>query len=478
MRQASAREDPDERTGAELNRRAARRVAGLSLSLSPVRIALALSILGGLYGGLAQPPSAEAGDAPDVNSLGLSATYDVAADFSWAERTVTVDTAATVTGSRPWSSATLAFNLSTLRTGRAEIDSVTVDGAPVQPRIDDQTLLVDLPAPLQPAGSVVVRIVSTARLNASPRQGTDEWGFARTGDVLTAYRWIPWLSRTTPFDRPSVGDPFVTASSPLVRVRVAIEQDLVYATSGVEVEREGTGRLFEARNVRDFNLTASPAYRTASRSVRGTTINLRYRTLDPDKVLDIVARAFDAFSDKIGRYPYPTLEVAEIGPWAPLESPALFWMPDNASPRLAPWLLVHETAHQWFYAVVGNDQAREPFADEALTDFLARDHIDRFVPSRCPPGKLDATIYDLGECYPWVVYVQGVAYLRERREAMGSANFWRAAADYYAANRFGLAGTRELLAALAGRDPRPADHDRRFPSIYPPAFPCLPFGSL
>ena len=32
-------------------------------------------------------------------------------------------------------------------------------------------------------------------------------------------------------------------------------------------------------------------------------------------------------------------------------------------------MLVHETAHQWWYSLVGNDQTRWPFLDEALAGF-------------------------------------------------------------------------------------------------------------
>ena len=36
------------------------------------------------------------------------------------------------------------------------------------------------------------------------------------------------------------------------------------------------------------------------------------------------------------------------------------------------YLAAHETAHQWFYGLVGNDQSSQPFADEAAADFVAR----------------------------------------------------------------------------------------------------------
>ena len=412
----------------------------------------------------------------DVSSLGLSASYDVSAVIGWSDRTVRVDTAVEVRGTVPWPTSTLAFNLSTFRTGRAEIGAVSVDGQPVEPLVDDQTVLVPLPQPLASGGAATVRIVSTARLNASPRADSDEWGFARTDGLLTAYRWIPWLSRTTPFDRPSVGDPFVTASAERVRVTIEVDHELIFATSGTEVARDGGAWTFEAANVRDFNLSASPDYRIAQRTVAGTPIKFFHRRLAPDAVLDVAGRALADFSARVGPYPYPELTIAEVGPWAPLESPAHFWLPDNAPARLLPWMTAHETAHQWFYAVVGNDQAREPFADEALTDLMARSLISRFVPSQCPPGDLDQSIYDLGECYPWVVYVQGVAYLRKYRDAVGGAAFWRGVADYFDAYRFGIGGTRELLAALDRAAGRTRAHEDRFPGLRPPIVGCLPLG--
>ena len=33
------------------------------------------------------------------------------------------------------------------------------------------------------------------------------------------------------------------------------------------------------------------------------------------------------------------------------------------------YVTVHETAHQWWYGVVGNDQIDEPWLDEALTEY-------------------------------------------------------------------------------------------------------------
>jgi len=139
-------------------------------------------------------------------------------------------------------------------------------------------------------------------------------------------------------------------------------------------------------------------------------------------------------------------------------------------------MVAHEVAHEWFYAAVGNDQAREPFADEALADYIARDLISSFVPSRCPEGRLDHSIYSIGECYPWVIYVQGDDWLRRLHRRAGSNRFWAALADYYAANRNGMGSNYEVLAALARGAGMSAVDYERFPRTLAPRVISLPFG--
>jgi len=418
-----------------------------------------------------------AADSRDVNSLGLAASYDVDATFDWRGRTADVKTTATVRGSKPWSSSELAFNLQVLRIGRADVKAVTIDGRPVTPFIDDQTIIVPLDPPLSAGGSTVVGIDYTARMTATPNPDGDNWGFAATNDYLTAYRWIPWLSRTTRFDRPSVGDPYVTAVADSVHVAITADDALTFATTGVQTSKSGTTRVFDAREVRDFNFAASPTYRTASRTVRGTKVTVYYDKLDAQLMLDVTARAINDYTDKVGADPYPVLNIAETGPWASIESPETFWVADNVPGHLLAWTTAHEVAHEWFYAVVGNDQAREPFADEALVDFMARNLLDRFVPSQCPTNFLDKTVYNIAECYPWVVYVQGNLWLRDYRASVGAAAFWRGVADYFREYKFGIGGTRQLLDAL-DRAAGKVELHKRFPRLYPLPVSCLPFGAV
>jgi hypothetical protein len=74
--------------------------------------------------------------------------------------------------------------------------------------------------------------------------------------------------------------------------------------------------------------------------------------------------SLERYSALYGPYPWPAYTVAAmadlIGLTGGLEYPTLVYQP--ATSENVP----HETAHQWFYSLVGNDQARDPWLDEGL----------------------------------------------------------------------------------------------------------------
>ena len=153
-----------------------------------------------------------------------------------------------------------------------------------------------------------------------------------------------------------------------------------------------------------------------------------------------------------------------------MESPALVWIPTGASRANLRYLIAHETAHQWFYGIVGNDQAREPFTDEAAADFMARYVTGTKRASRCSTGRLDRDIYHYSAaCYYERVYIQGGNLLDTARKRMGSAAFWAAMRRYVDDHRFGLSTTKTLLQALDDGTPKDLGGTlfaSRFPRIY------------
>src|SRR5512146_434707 len=123
-------------------------------------------------------PFAAPVDAAAVNSLRLSATYDVTASFSWATRAVSVHTTAHVTNTSGASVSTIAFNLATLHTGAANVGVVTVRGNAVSETITDQTVLVPFSPALAAGSSADVAISYTANLASTA--GGYKWEFTRS----------------------------------------------------------------------------------------------------------------------------------------------------------------------------------------------------------------------------------------------------------------------------------------------------------
>jgi hypothetical protein len=308
------------------------------------------------------------------------------------------------------------------------------------------------------------------RYRATLRSSTtgSNWLFTRANGIVDAHRWIPWVSKPLAFNRPNHGDPFVTGVSPRVRVTIVSDRPIRWATTGERVGGSGLTKVYEARNVRDFSFTGAPDY--VHRSVQAGSVVIRVWGRPGFPASTVLAAAKTALTREatlLGAYPYRTYDVAQTAGGYGMESPGLTWIPTGAGNL--PYLLAHETGHQWFYGIVGNDQARQPYADEAATDFVARYVLGLRRASRCSTARLDLTIYRYSStCYYEDIYIQGGNFLDDTRRKMGSTAFWAGIRDYLAANRFRIAGTRTLLDTLD--DHTPLDlvprYEARFPGIY------------
>ena len=389
------------------------------------------------------------------SSLALDATYDAYLKISWGPRTIYVDSTATIRNTSGAAIDRVELNTIATRLGAIRLRPVTVDGTAVAATISDQTIVVPLGGILPVGATTRIRVRYGATVRSS-LTGSN-WMFTRANGVLDLYRWLPWVSRRIAFDRPNHGDPFETPTSTSVRVRINSNRQLVLATSGdrVAISANGLSQTFTARNVRDFTVTAAPDYRTRSRVVAGTTVRVYYRPGAPGQaMLDAAASAFASLRSRLGSYPYPTFSVVQSAGRYGMESPRLIWIPTGVAASNLRYLVTHETAHQWFYGLVGNDQAIEPFVDEAAADFVARDILGMRRASRCATARLDRRIYDYSTtCYYEDIYIQGGNLLATARSRMGSTAFWAALRGYVAAHRYGLVTTATLLDALDAATP-------------------------
>ena len=87
---------------------------------------------------------------------------------------------------------------------------------------------------------------------------------------------------------------------------------------------------------------------------------------DPDALAARNAEALDALAGRFGEYPYPRLTIGVTSALTGgIEFPTHIFLGSG----VATIHLVHEVAHQWFYALVGNDQFRDPWLDEGFAHY-------------------------------------------------------------------------------------------------------------
>jgi aminopeptidase N len=221
--------------------------------------------------------------------------------------------------------------------------------------------------------------------------------------------------------------------------------------------------------VRDFNFAASPIYTVTRARWKGIDIQFYTTTHPVDLLRKWTLAALKRFSAELGKYPYKQLSVAEMPAGTGMESPQMTWISSTRSLSDVRYLAVHEVAHQWFYGVVGDNQQLQPFMDEGVSDFLARDLLDAFRKSHCANDRLDGSVYDYdAHCYDEVVYVQGADYLDAYRDKVGNRDFWNGMRAFYRSHEFRIGGIRGLLDSLDEASGFNSQrHAKRFPTLYP-----------
>ncbi len=400
----------------------------------------------------------------------MTATYDVTARLAVSARVLRGTASITARNDSGAGVDLVRLNTTMGALGGLVLGTVTVDGTAVAPTRSGQTITVPLGGVL-PDGATVILVVPF-RATLRSKTGGDSWLFTRANGIVDMYRWVPWISRTTAFSRPNFGDPFVTPVSPRVtlRLRTDVRTRVVVNGSRTSVSADGLTTAWTLLNVRDVVVNAAADYRVARREVGDTSVRVYTRPGQPSaSILAAAVNAVARLEAKLGPYPWPVLRIVQSAGGLGMEGPGVVWIPAGVAPGNLRYLLMHEVAHQWFYGLVGNDQAREPFADEAITDMVARYLTGTRRASRCATGTLDRTIYAYSSaCYYERIYIQGGNLLDNTRQRMGTSAFFKTLRRYLADHRWELVHTRTLLDALDAATSRDlaSGWRSRFPTLY------------
>lgn len=214
---------------------------------------------------------------------------------------------------------------------------------------------------------------------------------------------------------------------------------------------------FTAPSVRDV-MVAVGRFRHTTREVRNTRLVVGVAPGVSDSlsaVTDTFARAMRAHADRFGPFPYADLKVAVLPRLGGgVEFPGGIMMgPGEYRDSTAS----HEVAHEYFYALVGNNQGRNPWLDEAFSTYAEALHRgtgstyrNMAIPSdgRYRVGK-PMTYWEQHQSSYWrSVYVQGAAALLRARSAAGASAFDRAIRCYVRSRARRIARPGHLAAAL------------------------------
>jgi hypothetical protein len=223
--------------------------------------------------------------------------------------------------------------------------------------------------------------------------------------------------------------------------------ELTLAASSIPEQAENTYH-FVHENARNFVFSASHFYHASSKTVGKTTITSYYFPFDVvgGKVaLEETAAALELYNELFGEYSRESLSVVEADFLDGMEYDGLFFLSrgfyasyDGTPKGFLTLIAVHETAHQWWYAMVANDQANEAWLDEALSTYSELLFFERYYPELVdwwwyfrihfhePEGKIDLSIYDYGGYLPFrnAVYLKGAMFLDELRKLVGDEPFF------------------------------------------------------
>jgi len=203
-------------------------------------------------------------------------------------------------------------------------------------------------------------------------------------------------------------------------------------------------------SARDVSVAAGP-FAVSDSVVDGVKLRLgAYSMKIRDALVPQFHRAIVQLSKHFGPFPFPSLSVARLpAEGGGIEYPSSILMLDGS--RL---VAVHETAHQWFYGMVGDSQALHPWLDEAFASY-AEELVNR---DRRPdkalksPLPVDASTESYGfdvNAYYFTTYNKGADALFAARAAAGPAKWDAAIRCYVATNAWRIANPIDLRNALS-----------------------------
>lgn len=439
-----------------------------------------------------QQPIGMSTEACDIDTPSIP-RHTVVADVNYADKTVRVDQRILYQNTTNTDLTDIVLNVDANRwINTFYLTELIVNNAIVEYTLDEKRLTISLDTPLGKGCTLTIKLKFNIDV---PQIGggliTDSKGYlGYTPRQMNLGHWLPtvavyhqnkWITQPAFY----IGEQEVMASADwLVTLNfINPPETLTVAAAGIETNSTPTMKQYEHLNSREFSLSLSHQFNVAYEFLPdGKQVELYTftdlapqgnRPVSPEEIaihaLRSAVQSFKMFNDLFGEYPYQRLLVVQGDFPDGMELSGIVFVGDrwftryNGDPAgYLTLITVHEVAHQWWYAQIGNNPALNPWLDEALATYSEYIFIEEYYPDLrewwwefrvnqfAPEGFVDSSVYDFPNVRAYInaVYLRGVRMLQEIRVKIGKEAFFNLLANYAQTQKDDIAFPQDFWAMM------------------------------
>ncbi|QSZ27093.1 M1 family metallopeptidase [Aceticella autotrophica] len=363
--------------------------------------------------------------------------------------------------------------------GYIDIKNITFEGKKMASyKIEgesQQILRIQLPEKLSKGN----RIKFTIDFKVQLPPATGRFGYGEK--TVQVANWYPILSvydkkgwNNDPYY--ALGDPFYSDVSNY-NVKLTVPRNMVVASTGMvkdeKIYNNQKTIMINAENVRDFAMVMSPDFKVAETDIDGIKVKSYYFNDEyGTKALKFAKDAVKFYNEFIGKYPYKQYSVVQSDFYlGGMEYPNLVMISKSLYTKNnifnLEYVIAHETAHQWWYGIVGNNEVKEAWLDEGLTEYTTIMYIERYYGKAAAESlynyiisgefnkyikvnKDESMIKTLGQFKGWneytnIVYNKGAMVFHQLRGLIGEKKFKEVMNKYYDEYKYKNATTEDFI---------------------------------
>lgn len=279
-----------------------------------------------------------------------------------------------------------------------------------------------------------------------------------------------------------IGDPFYSDTADF-NVEITVPKNYIVAATGEKVaerlQDEKKVYMFRENDVRDFAWCTSNKFQVLEDRVDG--INIKCYSLNGYKksnemAMSTAKNSIKIFNDTFGKYPYKNFSVVATAFSTGMEYPGIVFINKdyynkNGDKFYLEVTIAHETAHQWWYSIIGNDEIDEAWIDEAMTTYSEVIYYEKNFGKDRGKGYFNNELYEIfnnyknkisgnqvilkpitkfnsSNDYALLVYYKGAIMLNKLREEVGDEIFFKIIKSYYEQNKYKNVTTQDFIDAV------------------------------